>query len=422
MISYPSRGLYVTTHEEDLFRETDPRVPKVLVPPGGESAYLEESSRTYSGTTADSDSFRAGVRFFPPNPWILKARGAAGRANYAAALSDVEAAEWRVACRVKQLVATVAYLQEDIAQLGELIAARERMAGAAKTLSDEGQVPLIDAVAASQRHMEAIDEMHQQQSELRLADSELRGLVGLAVDFGPVELETLIDTGIAENSPPATALRTQVLENRRDIAAAYWRSQAAEAVLREAKATRIPWFTRIEGSYGRNTRNERPEEAWEMSGGYADLDPLYSVAVDDVEDTEWRIEAVMTIPLFSLGSRATRIQRAEHEQTLAALGEVTRLAMNEMSDSLQAVEQARERMLRLEADVMPQREETAALLEELGARSDVGPLEVDRIREVEIEMARMLGRGRYERVMALLLLEASTGGSLADSVPARSSL
>lgn len=406
-ISYPYRDLYLTTHEEELFRSTDPRVPRVLVPPGGEEAYLQESPRTYSGTTADSEMIRTGLRFFPPNPWMMRAQGAEARANYAAAVSDLHAAEWVLQCRVRWLFARISYLRKDAGHLAELIAARKAIAEATSAMAAQQELSAVESVAAAQRHLSSIAEREQVLLEAEELRGELEGMVGQGVDVDGARVPD--GAALTASAARRIELGRRTLENRREVSSAYWRSQAAEAVLRQARATRLPWFTQIETSYGRSRRKDRMGEAWEMNGGYADIDPVYSIPVDETEDSEWRVEAVVSIPIFSLGPGATRVQRAEHRQAMAELGAAARQAMREVSHALSALEAAEQRDAMVAAELGPRLQETRALLDSLRDEGAVAPTELAKVKEIAIEMLRMAARSSQGLVEARLQLELAVG-------------
>lgn len=151
-----------------------------------------------------------------------------------------------------------------------------------------------------------------------------------------------------------------------------------------------------------------------MAGGTAELDPFYSISIDDEETSEWRVEAIMSIPLFSAGPGATRVQRAEYKQAVAALGEATRLAMAQVDDALSTLSETETRTARLSAEVTPRMDEARTLLNDLQQRSDVIPATIEKIKEVSIETERMLLKAGYDRLQALIRLEAALGSDLAE--------
>ena len=415
-ISYPfDNNTLISSHPEDLNKDPlDPYKVRVPLGPGEEQYYLTRSSNTFHGTTANSESYRIGVRFFPPNPWQLSARAAGARANYAAALADVYAAEWLVRSELKMLFAQIRYMKEDLVLLEQLAETRRVSASMAMTLLDKRQAPVVDAMSASQRYIQVLNDRDKLERDLAAAKSEMLALSGQTVGDVDVAEGDVVRTNVVASSLAAESLQEAALRNRSDIAAAYWRSQLATALLKEAKASRVPWFTRLEASYGQTKTTANEDAAWEMAGGTAELDPFYSISVDDDEESEWRVEAIMSIPLFSAGPGATRVQKAVYKQSVAALGEVTRLSMAQVDDALNALGETETRTTRLSTEITPRMEEARSLLNDLQQRPDVLPETLEKIKEVSIETERMLLKSRHDRLLALVQLEAALGSDLAE--------
>ena len=415
-ISYPyDNNTLISSHPEDLNKDPlDPLKVRVPLGPGQEQYYLTRSSNTFHGTSEDTESYRVAIRFYPPNPWQLSARAAGARANYAAALADVYAEEWAVRSQLKMLFAQIRYMKEDLVLLEQLAETRRASASMAMTLLDKQQAPVVDAMSASQRYIQALNDREKLERDLAAAKSEILALSGQTVGDVDVTEGDVVRTNIVASSLAAESLQETALQDRRDIAAAYWRSQLATALLKEAKASRVPWFTRLEASYGQTKSTANEDAAWEMAGGTAELDSFYSVSIDDTVESEWRVEAIMSIPLFSAGPGATRVQKAVYKQSVAALGESTRLAMAQVDDALNALNETETRTDRLSTEITPRMKEARALLNDLQQRPDVIPATIEKIREVSIETERMLLKSRHDRLLALIQLEAALGSDLAE--------
>jgi len=412
LYSYPSPGLLISEDPAQLSRETDPRVPRALIPEGGQNNYLTTSSNRFSGTTMDSDSYKVGVRFFPPNPWIAAARRATYRAGYAAALADAYAVEWQVASRIKELYAWIAYLRLDLTLAQQLEEVRQTAAQTAFTLVDSGQMSTIEALTASQRHLQALSDCDKLERDAALAVSELSALLGRSFPAEAIQTGTNRPAPLEPAALESLELQRRTLKNRKEIAAAYWRSQFAEAALREARATRIPWFTNLEGSFGQSNRRKDPDAAWGMEGRTAELDPFYSIPIDEEQDTEWRVEAVVTLPIFSLGPQATRVQRAQYRQAMETLGALTRQALSETLDALARLTQTEARRAAFEADFAARQRRAQAALADLELHPDVAAEDLIRTKEMSVELERMRVRQEYDRQMAILRLEQKVGCEL----------
>jgi outer membrane protein TolC len=296
----------------------------------------------------------------------------------------------------------------------QLAETRRVSASMAVTLLDRQEMPVVDAMAASQRYVQILDDRDKMERDLALAKGQLLSLSGQTVGDADAMQGDAVRTNITASALSVEVLRDRALQNRRDIAAAYWRSQLATALLREAKASRVPWFTRFEGSYGQTRTTANQDAAWEMAGGTAELDPFYSISIDNEEQSEWRVEAVMSIPLFSVGPGATRVQIAEYNRSVAALGEATQMAMAQVDDALKALGEMEERTARLSAEITPRMDEARTLLNDLQQRPDVVPSTLEKIKEVSIETERMLLKSEYDRLIALIQLEQALGSDLAE--------
>lgn len=380
----------------------------VVVSGADEMDDLQYSSNTYHGTTVDSDSYRVSVRFYPPNPFLGWARHAANKANYAAALSDLRAAEWTTAMQVRRLFAEMAFLRAELALLERLGEARQALSSAADDLGASRQVPLVDVLAASQRYVQTLADQDKARSDLAAAQAELAVLMGRSAPAEALDLPGAEAAGPCATNVQAALLKQQAIRDRYDVTAAYWRWQAAAAALREVRSARIPWFSRLEASYAHTEWRERPEEAWDLDGGDAVLDWDYSVSVDTEEEDEWRIEALVTVPFFSLGPRVHRIQLADHRHARAVMDETARSALAQVDESLAQLRAAEERRARLEADIGPRLAQVRAALEEIEPARDLPPQDAAKAREALVEMELALLRvGRDHRLAALALEEAA---------------
>ncbi len=415
LYSYPNKDYLISEDPAQLAREKDPLVQRALIPPGGQYDYLAYSSNRYSGTTMDSDSWRMGVRFFPPNPFLAQARGAALRAAYAAALADVYAEEWRVICRIREIYAELAHLQRQQALLQDLIEIRQASAKNTSTLSEQKHVPLVDAITATHRLFQAIAERDKLDNENAILLGELVELTGQAIPASAIVLSPPTVSTLQDLEP--IELQRTALARRKDIAALYWRTQQAEAALSEARRLRIPWFNRLEGSYSESTRRDDPDANWALAGRTAELDPLYSLAVDEQAESEWRVEALVNIPLFSLGPQTTRIQRAQHQQALAALAATTRTALDQVLTATHALRQAQQRSAEFQSGFLPRLHDAESALALMDQNNSASPSDLEKLREIILEMKTLQIRFEYDLQAATLRLKAALGGDPDDPKP-----
>jgi outer membrane protein TolC len=282
-------------------------------------------------------------------------------------------------------------------------------------LSARQEVPAIDAMASSQRYAQTLALRDEIQKKMLTTRGELGALLGqpsVVIETGT--LSRIVNTNFLCESASRFDLKKTALQNRQDVAAAYWRTQVAQAMIREGRAMEIPWFTHIQGSYGWSRSSENPDIAWNLAGGTAQLDPFYQVSIDDTESTEWRVEAAITIPLFSIG-RATRIPAAEYKRSLSALGAATKVAIAQVDGALSYLQGTEERSSFLESEFVARSESARRLLGEMEQRADLPPGDLEKVKEVAIEMDRELLKDRHEQILSLIRLEQALGMSLDEA-------
>jgi outer membrane protein TolC len=409
-ISFPyDNRVLLTSNPEDMQKEKDPRVQKWLIAPDEADRYFAVSSNRFHGVTTETDVLRIALRLFLPNLWTAGPRADASRAAFAAAAAELSDAERRVRAEVKRRFAEILYLEQDLALVAQLAEVRQKTLALVTDLVERGQATALDSAAALQRHAQAVADRGRLEADLAAARSALSSAMGHPAGGVPLSAEGLLPSVPDEEALRAERLKRVALENRYDVAAAYWRCQAAMAVLREARAARLPWFTFLEGSYGRTHQRDRRDAVWEMSGGSAYLDPFLALPMDEVEETEWRVDAAISVPLFSLGPGATRVQRAEYARALALLGESVRQAGVQVQDAALLLQRTEARASPLRADVEQRSLEARQVLAQAEARPDLNPLDIEKVREATVQMERTLAQYQYDRRVALIRLEESLG-------------
>ena len=210
------------------------------------------------------------------------------------------------------------------------------------------------------------------------------------------------------------ALRGPALENRQDVAAAYWRCQASLASLNQARDQRIPWLSFVEGSYSHAAQDDNRDAA----GHFANADPGESFTVDDNDDTAWAVEAAVVVPFFSLGSGATRVQKADYQRYLAVMGMTTRQVQIQLEDAVSTLQQTESRASESKADLAPRLAEAESTLAEMERRTDLGPLELTRVKEIILQFKRSILQTEWERRLARIRLTEVFGSELPTATEA----
>ncbi len=360
-----------------------------------------------AGDSQDSDSLRLTLRVFPPNPWLLQAQGAGARARFAAAAADLRAAEWKVEGEVRRLFNEMDFLTKDLGLAGQLADLRREGAETLRTLADKHQVTAVDELAAVQKHYQALMDREKIESSLAARRAELAALAGEPVWTVTLEPQGEEAPGTALDGGRLAAMREKVVENRQEIVAAYWRDQSARAALREARSLRIPWFTYIQGSYARGGAQESLTTAADLQ---AVPDPV--VSTDEIEDREWGIEAALEIPVFSLGARATRLQRADCRRWATVFGETTRTVLAQLDETVTAWREASRRAERLEPESLELLKRAERLMGQMAERHDLAPGDPAKVQETIVQVKRTLLQSGFEKRQAWLRIQEAFGAPL----------
>lgn len=370
---------------------------------------------SYRGDTLDSESWRLTLRLYPPNPWLLRAQGAANRALAEAAGADARACEWRVACEVRRHFARLAFLEKELRTVGRLAELKAAHAGAVRTLAAANQVTAMAELDADQRHHALLMEQEKLRRERALELSELAAVVGGPV--GDVALDAGAEPGLGDrpgriDGERAVALAAEAVERRGEVVAAYWRHQAALAALREARGTRVPWFTYLQGSYGKGESREQFEAAEALQNGAAGVWPDPVIASDNTEDEEWSVEAGIEIPIMTLGPGATRVQRADCRRYAGLLAEQTRSVAGQCREAVDGWTEARARLEQVRRLTGEQARKIEALRATLARTDGLAPEDRLKVDEMALQLERTLAQAEQECALAWIRMQETFGAEL----------
>lgn len=368
------------------------------------------SSRSPAATVEQVDQIDVALRFSPPNPLTMSARNAVNRALAEAARADLRAVEDRIQGELK-----AALFERDAAErarvlTGRLIEARRSLLDATVRLEQAGELTAIDRVAAERRVWEAEQQADRHRLRRQAAMNDLLALAGYAEpaagSFRPPDWP---------EPPQAEGIVAADWENRAqtargELAAAQWRERAALATLREARSTRLPWFTFWELSYGRAVSRDDADGLLRMNAAEPEAESPRWVGVNHEAEEEWRIQAGVNLPVFAIGPRATRVAQAGLQ---AAGGESRRMAAQVAGEVRAALREYADRSRQMESfrrGIQDSMERVRAQEARAGAHpADLTLLEEARLRETSAELAILSAEGEADLRRAWLRLEAAVG-------------
>jgi outer membrane protein TolC len=386
--------------------------------PEGTPAALKDApfqaTRVPTTPVDESDRFQVALRFSPPNPLYASAREAANRALAEVARADFKAMEWRIYCELQAALAERDGVDQSLALADRLIETRRELVGATRRLLDAGELTIVDHIAAQQRVFQAAEQRERLMSRRRMAEDELRKRVGFTV---PLEAE--IERSVPKPLPsPETLdiveLEARALVRRSEIVSAQWRERAAAAALREARSTRMPWFSFLEASYGRTlTRDDAAGSMQLYTAEPGEVgDPVRFFSLDHETEEEWRIEAGVTLPVFSMGPRATRVAlagqraaRAEGKQVAGQVAGEVRSAFQDYCSQMRRIGEVRRDVQIQETQIRTNQMPSAGLTE-------LSHFDEARLREAALDLESLIRDLDHSGRQAFLRLEAAVGGEL----------
>jgi outer membrane protein TolC len=370
---------------------------------------------SYRGEALASESWRLTLRLYPPNPWLLRAQGAANRALSEAAGAEARACEWRVTCEVRRHFARLDFIAKELRTVGQLAEIKAVYAGAVRTLAAANQVTAVAELDAEQRHYALLMELEALRRERARVLSELSTVVGGPV--GDVAPDAGAEPGLGASpgdigGDRAAALAAEAVERRGEVVAAYWRHQAALAALRAARGTRAPWFTYLEGSYGRGGGRENVETADALQNGAAGVWPDPVIAVDDTDDEAWSVEAAIEIPIMTLGPGATRVQRADCRRYAGLLAEQTRAVAGQCREAVEGWTEARARLEQVRRLAGAQARKIETLRGTLARTDGLAPEDRLKVDELALQLERTLAQAEQECALAWIRVQETFGAEL----------
>lgn len=374
---------------------------------------------THSPTTPlrKSDQAQIALRFKPPNPLYVSARNTINQALFEVALADLQVLEWQVYCELKTALVERDGADRSITGSDRVIAVRQEMLDATQALMTGGDMTVIDQIGAQQKVLQATLQRERQVSRRQQAENTLRSLAGFATsagsDFsrvapGPLPpLETL----------DVSALERYALAGRNEISSARWRGRAAAGAVREARSTRLPWFSYLEASYEQVLNRDDAVGSLQMASREPGASPVQELSLDHSTEEEWRVEIGVTVPIFSVGPAATRValagQRAaavEETQIAAQIVGEVRAAFQEYGGQLRRLAEVQQ-VLQAQSEHIQTNQAISSGSGELSRFDDA------RLREAALDLESFLNEIELSTRLALLRLEAAVGSEWCSLPP-----
>jgi outer membrane protein TolC len=367
---------------------------------------------SYRDRVSESDGIRYTLRLYPPNPWLMRIQGAGSRARFAAAAADLQAAEWRIECEIGALLAQISGVQRELEIVRKQACLQRDYTMVVQSLIRHQEATVLDELGAEDRQMQAEDDAAILEAGLAEQFRQLSVLVGAPVQ-SLMAGEAPSGRGSPHRATPAMAetRRSQLVESRGEVMAAYWRHQDALAGWREARLSRVPWLTHLQASYAKADESERVDAAAGLSVNTAIAPPGRTVSADENTDEGWSVEAAIELPLFAWQSGATRIQQANVRRYAVALRECARQVQAEFDEAYRAWQAAVTRTDIARGRIITRRQKAVELKRSLEGENGLGPEARFKVEEMLLRLQQAEVNADREEDMAWWRLQQSSGAT-----------
>lgn len=212
------------------------------------------SSHTADVSGQTEDGMRVGLRYYPPNPWLMAAAGGAARAERWMAQAELVAEEHALICDTVETALQIAYGERALRVLDAFAAECRAFHDEARRASGGGELPRADLLDA--RLQLASAEADRERSAGRLAAwrQKFRLLTGVDPDrvtFAPVEAGALCGGAVTGGARQAASMAPELARRRPDMLAAHWNRLRHEQEWKEARAAGYPWINHVEVALSR---------------------------------------------------------------------------------------------------------------------------------------------------------------------------
>ncbi len=377
---------------------------------------LPSSIRNVSHNSSDGRAFQAALRFFPPNPYAVKHRVSAADARILRAQALVRAQEWDLSYDIRKLVETAQYQQEEIASLDVLVLIQKQIVKILEERVEAGAASAMDAMRASWRHLQAVSDRDTAIDDRTTTLKDLVPLVGVSLSELTISPRNAAMPGFDPATADLNQLETTALKHRADLNALVWQMQAAKNDLAEARTAERPWFSHVQFSMGRTSRDGsvNPDVRWTDSFGN-------TITVQDPDQqgsestrTDWGIEAGIVLPIFTRLTHQSAPLQAEYRRCQTEFSSTWRLVLSDVRSSLADARSSSGDLARYRRERLPEAERMKSMLKAMENNVDVAPDEVLNLRSAILEADRSYGKLEHRYRNAVLDVSKAIGRDISE--------
>ena len=372
----------------------------------GTRAYLS-TNLTPRSSSANAVGNNLALRLFPPNPWALSARVSGATANYYADLAYLRHEEWLITIEICRLFAEIQYLENDVQLIDQLTGVYKDTQDILEESMRQGQSTLQDLMTASRRYLRALSERNNVIHLYEEAHRQLAELTAIPADQIKLVFDENMPKPIDSVLMDMNFLENEAIQNRPDLTALFWRTEASKAKYKEACAERKPWLEFIQFSYATGSQSEDTDEFDIFTGSTA-------TTRDDVDDDEWRVDIAISVPIISWLNHSTTASLSEHELAKMEESALLKRIHRKISSALSTMKSIEESQKQYETESTPIIQQMQNVLTSLEDENVLSPDQIARIKEEILETQRLKLKAEYDHLSAFLTLEEALGKQITE--------
>ncbi|MBC8206646.1 MAG: TolC family protein [Kiritimatiellales bacterium] len=241
------------------------------------AVWRDPELRLEPSVDADEDYIDSAIRFYLPHPWRVHADGLERASQTAASTAQMQMGRIQVATEIFQLYREFQCLEKELALVTRLIEIKQQRADVICQQVDAAMKTSTDALLFRWELRDAQREARTLRCDMDRIQGQLAERIARPVESLRLEPLPEVEPAVLIDSETVDQL---ALELRPDLQLLHAQLQQAQSRVQQADAERIPWFSYVQA-------------------GYAD------------SAEEWRIQAAVSLPIFSLSGSKKRQALAE---------------------------------------------------------------------------------------------------------------
>ena len=338
-------------------------------------------NRQYDAITdyKDTEDVEVALRAYVPNFLESRAGHVAADAQINIITSRIAYEEWQARVEVRVLLASIRYNEEVLKLADQKVSIIDDQRKIMDELQQMNESRAYQSVEINTKYLDAISKRDEVEADLNLVRQELSSLTGQTEL--PVMADIFSDAWINKQMKCVNGdiMHDHILDADDHLNSLMWRVEKASADVQRAQRRRMPWISHLQVSYQEDLGSS--------------------------DDQDWRVQAAMNIPVFSLFAHPEEdVLSAVVDQSQEEYQTARELLSQEIERTVQVVQGAYERWQRYESLSAPLLDDMQKEVDKAKTRTAKLSLQSDMI---EINQSRQ--NHKYMCIKALLDLQSLVG-------------